>query len=130
LVDENPKAESAGSDDVVSAVFIQIAYSHLSAEGDVLACSGDGVPGPFGVVTVPTVVVNGHRIGGSRITGVMGPDALARDQLVPAVAVQVVDTSMFPFTRISAAPATPDATNRISAINANFFTVPTPYVEG
>ena len=43
----------------------------------------------FAAGAVPPVVVDGRRLGGARVAAVVGPDALAGDQLLLAVAVEV-----------------------------------------
>ena len=71
------------------AVLVQVDDVVLAAEGDVLARGGDGVAGELQRLLVPLVVVDGRRLGGARVAAVVGPDALAGDQLLLAVAVDV-----------------------------------------
>src|SRR4030095_14681949 len=89
LIEEHPQPELARGGQVEPPIAIQINHAVLPAERNAFAWRGDGVPGEFRGGTIPTVVVNGGRIGGSGIASVMGPDAFARDQFLLAVTVQI-----------------------------------------
>src|SRR5262245_60820293 len=89
LIEEHPQSELARSGQIGPAITIQINYAVLPAKGNAFARRGDSVPSEFRRLPVPTVVINGGRIAGSRIAPVMSPDALAGDQFLLAIAVQI-----------------------------------------
>ena len=87
LVQEEIQPAFAGTDDVGPAIAVEIRDEHVHPDPDLVALV-DGVAGELAAL-VEGVVIQAARIFAARIAVAVGAIAFARDQLRPAVAVQV-----------------------------------------